>query len=40
MNFIFLEVVVVLDEVEEDELEFVCIKWFDLKLMDVEEVIL
>lgn len=26
--------------IEEDELELVCIKWFNLKLMDSEEVIL
>ena len=39
-NFILPEAVAVLDEVEEDELERVRTKRFDLKPMDVEEAIL
>ena len=39
-NFILPEAVAVLDEVEEDELELVRTKRFDLKPMDVEEAIL
>ncbi|MFJ5576118.1 ribosome hibernation-promoting factor, HPF/YfiA family [Bacillus anthracis] len=39
-NFILLEAVAVLDAVEEDELELVRTKRFDLKPMDVEEAIL
>ena len=39
-NFILPEAVAVLDAVEEDELELVRTKRFDLKPMDVEEAIL
>ncbi|MFH4176410.1 sigma 54 modulation/S30EA ribosomal C-terminal domain-containing protein, partial [Acinetobacter baumannii] len=39
-NFILPEAVAVLDEVEEDELELVRTKRFDLKPMDVEAAIL
>lgn len=39
-NFILPEAVAVLDEVEEDQLELVRTKRFDLKPMDVEEAIL